>query len=280
MCVCKKESELKLVNQMYDPFQPTLSDYGLKILDISLKYSLPCEALQNIVHSYLEIEVDKPTPYPILPDGSQAIFISSDGAIIGGAQSQASDMQILLAGKYFGIRFYPGTIRYFFNLNLMEITDQYVDSKYFPCNNFSQLHYKIYECTKFEGRAKICEQWLLKLFRPIEINSFDYALSFIYNSFGNIKVRELAESVGWSTRHLNRLFRYHTGLSTKLFTQVIRIQRVYIRLSVTAGDSLTTAHELGFFDQAHLLNEYRKRLLSNHDSFFDRFKSDFYNSKM
>lgn len=264
---------------MYDPFQPTLSDSGLKILGISLKFSLPCKALQNAVHSYLEIEVDKPTPYPILPDGSQAIFISPAGSIVGGAQSKATNMQILLAGKYFGIRFYPGALRHFFDLNLMEITDQYVDSKYLSCNTFSKLHRKIYESDNFMGRVRFCEQWLLKSFRPVEVNSFDHALSLIYNSFGNIKVRELAISIGWSTRHLNRLFRYNTGLSTKSFIQVIRIQRVYTKLNFTPVGSLVTAHELGFFDQAHLLNEYKKRLLSNNGSFFDRFKSDFYNNK-
>ena len=265
------------MNEFYRPFQPTLTDAGLKRFELCLDSSPACGVLRGIVHSYLQISAAKPTPYPIIPDGAQAIFISPHGSFIGGAQSQACQVQILQPGEYFGIRFYPGALRYFFDLDLSEITDQFVDNQYFPCRDFSELHDSIYRFQDFHERAHVCEQWLLRHFSPQEATQFDEALSLVYQSTGNIKVSHLAPKVGWSSRHLNRLFRLHTGLSTKTFAQIIRIQHACKQLYTAPGDYLNAALEMGFYDQSHLIKDFRKRLLSNPRSFFDRFMSDFYN---
>lgn len=197
--------------------------------------------------------------------------------MIGGTQTKATEIQILKPGDYFGIRFYPGALRNFFNLNLFEITDQFADSQYFPCRKFINLHHNIYSYQSFKKRAEVCEQWLLQHFNPQAPTQFDHALSVIYQSFGNIKVSQLSDLVGWSSRHLNRIFHLHTGLTTKNFTQTIRIQHVCKQFYTTPGDALSVGLELGYFDQSHLIKEFKKRLLSNPSTFFNRFMSDFYN---
>ena len=267
------------MNQIYKPFQPTLTETGLRKLVLSLQYSLPNKRLIGVVHSYLQVSTANPTPYPVLPDGSQAIFISPQGVIVGGAQTLARDIPMLYPGEYFGIRFYPGVLRHFFDLNLSEITEQFVDQKYIPCPLFDNLHNQIYECPKFHARAQVCEQWLLRHFNPVVNTPFDQALTSIYQSFGNIRIDQLARKVGWSSRHLNRLFRLNTGLSTKTFSQTVRIQHACRQLYLNPESSLKTAGDLGFFDQAHLLNDFKKRLSASPSVLFDRFKSDFYNNQ-
>lgn len=266
------------MNKLYRPFQPILTDFGLKRFGLSLEYTSARLTLKGMIHSYLQVSTVKPTPYPVIPDGTQAIFISPRGSIIGGAQSHVFDIQLLQPGDYFGIRFYPGALRHFFDLNLSEITDRYVDHQYFPCRKFAQLHNHIYQYQNFQERAQVCEQWLLQQLKSCSATQFDQALSLIYQSLGNVKINALATRIGWSSRHLNRLFRYHTGLSTKQFSQTIRLQHACKQLYLTPSDSLQTASELGFYDQAHLLRDYKRRLLSNPRIFFDRFMSDFYNS--
>ncbi len=163
------------MNKLYRSFQPILTEAGLKRFGLILEYSLACKTLRGIVHSYLQISTAKPTPYPVIPDGTQAVYIAPHGAKIGGAQSRAHDIQILQPGDYFGIRF-------------------------------------------------------------------------------------------------------HTGLSTKEFVQTIRIQHVCKKLYMAPGNSLNAALDLGFFDQSHLIKDYKKHLLLSPNLFLDRFKSDFYNS--
>lgn len=262
---------------MYRPFQPLLTKSGLQRFELSLQYARPNQILSGAVHSYLQVNTAKPTPYPVIPDGTQAIFISPDGVKLGGAQSRLHIIPILQAGDYFGIRFYPGALRYFFNLDISEVTNQLVDSRYIPCRKFAELNNKIYSRPSFRERALVCEQWLLGHFKPSAETSFDQALSLIYQSFGDIRIHQLAAAVGWSSRHLNRIFRYHTGLNTKTFAQAIRVQQLCKNLHKKPGDSLNTAHELGFFDQAHMIKDARKHLLSNPGEFINGFMSDFYN---
>ncbi|MBL4583519.1 MAG: AraC family transcriptional regulator [Pseudomonadales bacterium] len=76
----------------------------------------------------------------------------------------------------------------------------------------------------------------------------------------------------------NRMFRQYAGLSTQSFCQTIRLQYACRWLYYEPQNTLNTAIELGYFDQAHLLNDYKKYLFKNPKVFSQRFKSDFYNS--
>ncbi|HFE36871.1 MAG TPA: AraC family transcriptional regulator [Gammaproteobacteria bacterium] len=265
------------MNKFFNLFQPTITEPGLKYFGLSLEYSFPCKILQGVVHSYLQIKAEKSTPYPVIPDGSQSIFISPQCSMISGAQLKVRDIQILEPGEYFGIRFYPGALRYFFNLDLSEITDQLVDEKYFPSRTFGNLHDTIYRCQHFRERAAVCEKWLSAHYSSLSTSQFDQALGLIYQSAGNLRINQLSDHVGWSARHLSRIFKLRTGLNAKTFSQIIRIQNACRQLYKTPGDSLETALALGFFDQPHLNKDFKKYLLANPRDFFDRFKSDFYN---
>jgi hypothetical protein len=128
------------MNELFRPFQSTITRSGLANFSLSLECSAPCAALRGIVHSYLQIRAARATPYPVLPDGTQSIFIFPHGTIIGDAQVQTCDIQILDAGEYFDIWFYAGALRHFFNLDLSDITDQFVGNDYLPCRYFSDRH--------------------------------------------------------------------------------------------------------------------------------------------
>lgn len=265
------------MDQVYSPFQPLLTTGGQKCFGLSVQEFPAQKKLAGFVRSYLQVSTLKPTPYPVMPDGTQAVFISAESIQIGGAQTQAVDIQIHQAGDYFGIWFYPGVLRHFFKLNVAEITGQFVDSRFFPCRYFSQLHHRIYQQHDVRSRVDVCEQWLLRHFSPKAPDLFDMSLNLIYQSTGTIEINMLAKQIGVSRRHLNRLFQQYTGLSTKAFSQIIRIQRACKQLYEKPDNSLEIAAELGFFDQAHLLREYKRHLLLSPGLLFKRFMSDFYN---
>jgi len=265
------------VIELFKSFQPTITRSGLANFGLTLKTSHPCDALKGTVHSYLQIKAEKATPYPVIPDGTQSIFISPQGSIIGGAQLQTRDMQILEAGEYFGIRFYSGALRHFFKLDLSEITDQFVGNEYLPCAFFHNLHELIYQQSNYHKRVNISENWLMNNFQPQPNSRFDQALHLVYQSSGNVKINDLAKSVDCSSRHLSRSFQLHTGLNTKTFTKIIRMQHACRQLYITPRESLDAALALGFFDQSHLIKDFRKHLLSTPFDFSKRFRSDFYN---
>ncbi|HBA33408.1 MAG TPA: hypothetical protein DCZ12_04655 [Gammaproteobacteria bacterium] len=266
------------MSKFYNPFQPTLTHHGLKQFNLSMESIRPCEFFRGKVFSFLQIKAEIPTPYPVMPDGTQAVYISPKGSMIGGAQLSAQDMHLLEPGEYFGIWFYPGALRHFFDLDLSEITGQFVEKSYFACRYFSQLHNEIYEKNSFKERVNICESWLLSRYLPKPMTNFDAALQLIYQSFGSDRVSWIADRVGWSCRHLNRHFLRHTGLTTKSFSQVVRAQHACWELYKNQHNSKMTTQEMGYFDQSHLIKDFKKHFASTPDDFFSRFMSDLYNN--
>ncbi|MDH6538518.1 methylphosphotriester-DNA--protein-cysteine methyltransferase [Streptomyces sp. SPB4] len=82
------------------------------------------------------------------------------------------------------------------------------------------------------------------------------AWQLLHRSSGTITIRQLAEQVQYSTRHLEGLFRRQIGVSPKRLARVIRLNRAIHRLS--RGSSLVdTALSCGYYDQPHLANEFK-----------------------
>ncbi|WP_236541187.1 helix-turn-helix domain-containing protein [Spiractinospora alimapuensis] len=73
---------------------------------------------------------------------------------------------------------------------------------------------------------------------------------------GTMPVARVARDVGWSRRHLAERFRGSLGVTPKQAGRLARFERS--RTAIRAGaDLATVAAECGFFDQAHLTNEWR-----------------------
>ena len=252
---------------IYQPFQPSLSPQGLAKQGFRLKMASPSYPLSQVVYRYLQISVTQASPYPVMPDGTQALYFSKTGVLVGGAFDHAQNMQLLEPGDYFGVWFYPAALRSFFCLDLAEIQNQLVDTAFISSQQFHGLQEEIYLQDDFSNRVSVCETWLLKRFIPVSPNKLDHALSLILQSKGTSRIQQVSDQIGWSSRHLNRQFLQHTGLSTKSFSQVIRLQAAWRDLANVSQSPLDTALDLGYFDQAHFIKSVKKHLGKMQSSF-------------
>jgi AraC-like DNA-binding protein len=76
---------------------------------------------------------------------------------------------------------------------------------------------------------------------------------------GGVSVNELADSVGWSRKHLASRFREQIGLAPKTVGRVMRFMQVNqaIRNGVELGWS-ELAYRCGYYDQAHFNRDFRE----------------------
>ncbi|GAA3577976.1 AraC family transcriptional regulator [Amycolatopsis ultiminotia] len=74
---------------------------------------------------------------------------------------------------------------------------------------------------------------------------------------GLVRVSELADEVGWSRRHLGERFRAELGLPPKQAARVLRFEQAGRLLRAGRRDLAGVALESGYYDQAHLSNEWR-----------------------
>lgn len=70
------------------------------------------------------------------------------------------------------------------------------------------------------------------------------------------RVDVVADELGVSTRHLHRAFLESVGIAPKQFARGVRLQRA-IRESARSNDWSAIARDAGYYDQAHLIGDFR-----------------------
>ncbi|MFL0799951.1 MAG: helix-turn-helix domain-containing protein [Agarilytica sp.] len=267
----------------FEPFQPLFTPQGSRIFALRTRVSRPSVRLRQYIHSFVQVSVDKPTPYPVIPDGIASLFISKHSTQLVTAMTKVTEFTLPEAGDYFGVRFVPGALHRLFGLDLRDTRDQVIDTSCLKRSALSQMHTRLYPAS-FERRVAVAESLLgraQKTERTEKKNAsvLDTALAFIYSSQGELCIGEgLADKLGVSPRQLNRIFATYIGMSAKRFAQVIRLQNVCKYLAEVPSGSLVASDIYGYFDQAHLLKDFKKHLSAYPEAFFKRFQSDLYNT--
>jgi AraC-like DNA-binding protein len=73
---------------------------------------------------------------------------------------------------------------------------------------------------------------------------------------GEVRVEHVAERLGVSARHLRRAFTESVGVGPKDFARSVRLQRA-LRLATLSRDWGRIAADAGYYDQAHLIADFR-----------------------
>jgi AraC-like DNA-binding protein len=76
---------------------------------------------------------------------------------------------------------------------------------------------------------------------------------------GRVRINALADELGWSRKRFAARFREEVGLSPKPLTRLLRFERAKALLERDDRPALARlALECGYYDQAHLTNEFRR----------------------
>lgn len=86
---------------------------------------------------------------------------------------------------------------------------------------------------------------------------------------GEARVESVADQLGVSARHLRRAFTESIGLSPKDFARAARLQRA-VRMAATSSDWATIAADAGYYDQAHLIADFRELVGTTPGTFVKR----------
>ena len=262
----------------FQPFQPLLSANAQKPLGLTVIESRPSNALGRLVHSFIQVRSAQPLVYATIPDALPTFFIGPKQTLCASFVSRVVELPIQAGVDYFGIRFRPGALKALFDVDLNLIGEKVVDALCLGNQNIGSLHHALYHFTSFEQRVAHCESVLGAIPTNGPTEKFADALAIIYSSQGNLGIGScLAKTLQMSSRQLNRMFREYVGVSAKCFAAVVRAHGVCEYLYGMPKQSLVASSLYGYFDQAHLLNDFKQRFLLSPRPFFERFRSDFYN---
>lgn len=132
------------------------------------------------------------------------------------------------------------------------------------------LEEKLQESKSDKQRISIIENFLISKLNPVRQDILVLsAMSMIYKSRGNIRIKELAKSLHISQSPLEKRFRQAVGTSPKKFSSLVRFRNSVAQYR--PDTSLTDlGYETGFYDQAHFIREFRNFTGDSPEIFFGR----------
>jgi AraC-like DNA-binding protein len=227
-----------------------------------------------------EIELEKPNPHRVVPDGCADIIFDLNehsyrqaGSVVG---TMTKPIFAILKGRvnYLAIRFLPGGFLHFFDSAMHNFTDQIIPLETTSGKDSRNLIEQLFLENHIENQIKLLESHLERLLKTNNKND-PVASNAIYNILvnkGNIRVSELSGIVDTSKRQLRRKFERWVGVSPKAFCRIIRFKNV-LRM-VRSGPKrnwLSIALDGGYYDQSHFIHDF--------NSYYGLNPSDFLRSK-
>ncbi|HEX6398682.1 MAG TPA: AraC family transcriptional regulator [Steroidobacteraceae bacterium] len=125
-----------------------------------------------------------------------------------------------------------------------------------------RLRERLLNTPTLESRFQCVERWLIARLEPRTIihPAVRWAVDQIAASGGRIPIEQLATQTGFTRKHLGNLFRQQVGLTPKALARVHRFQGALQLLHRAHGQVpwAELAEQSGFYDQSHLINEFRR----------------------
>lgn len=156
-----------------------------------------------------------------------------------------------------GVRFHPAGAAAFWPLALQELTDGHAALDALG-GGWRDLETRLQDCRTVAARLARLEQALLARHRTGNAGRLAVAVEQLRRSAGTARIADLAAAVNVSARQLERDFTRGVGLPPKQLARIFRCREV-LRV-VRSGDRrwADVAAACGYFDQAHLVNEFRR----------------------
>jgi AraC-like DNA-binding protein len=161
----------------------------------------------------------------------------------------------------FGICFRPGGSYPFFKIPAHELVDQSPDVSDLWGSAGRRFVDRIQnDCLSTESRIEAISAYLVKLLETQfrDDAAIKAAIDVIDCFKGRISVDDLARCLGMSCRHLERKFKERIGMTPKQLCRNTRFKHAYKQIEASHRKSwVDMALACGYYDQAHLINEFR-----------------------
>ncbi len=240
---------------------------------MSFNSFIPSDILKPFVKKYMIIESDDSMTNRILPDTSLAVAFRYQGQVGQVANNETEKLPAMaISGLRKSVRlisYAKGTATFvvlfketgakaFFRQPMHELFEQSVSlDNIIRREKIADIEEKLAASKDNTERVAVVEQFLLSiLYDPEKDNLVMAAVGQIRKSEGNIRIRELADSLYVSHDAFEKRFRKTVGTTPKQFSSIVRMKAVIQNMH--QKQSLTDiAYDAGFFDQAHFNKEFK-----------------------
>lgn len=164
-------------------------------------------------------------------------------------------------GEVFGIKFKPGAFYPFYKKDVFELTNSQLNPEEVFGSNFKSLEQTILESDDDEEIMKAAEDFLLKILpeKDEKISLINDIVHFIISEKNVFTIDPVEKKFKVKRRTLQRIFKEYVGIKPKWMIQRYRLHDAAMLLSEKKEiDLVKIALDLGYFDQAHFHNDFKK----------------------
>jgi AraC-like DNA-binding protein len=231
-------------------------EFDTKGCDLIKPWHASHETSMDFFFKALPVKLVSPDTGEILATGSYAGF--------NGLSNQYNGL-MTFNGSYafFEVMFRPTGFNKLFRLPTHEIVNQILCMDDILYSGYKDFIEQMYMAADVMGMASLADAFLLsylKKQKPIDHNDTITCLSnSMIKKDGHINIDKLAFDANMSTRNLERLFTEQVGISPKLLCCISRFTHAFeLKLKKPELDWTSIAYQCGYFDQMHLIKDFRK----------------------
>lgn len=180
---------------------------------------------------------------------------------VAGLQSQPLTIESTGASDLISIRFRPGGAHAIFGMPIFELTDRVVDLDLINAAAIETLRSQLGDSADFADRVAIIESWLLRQLaaREHEHRLVQGALRALEHSAGSQSIADVCEQIGLSHKHTIAIFRRLVGVTPKSLARILRFNKLIAHVgTATAVDWARVAPQFHYYDQSHLIREFKR----------------------
>ncbi|SFR95127.1 AraC-type DNA-binding protein [Dyella sp. OK004] len=226
---------------------------------------LPCPPLAWLIEHFWFVGWDlrglPPQTQETLPHPNVHLVIEPPQARIYGVHSGRFTCELKEQGRTFGIKFKAGGFYPFLKSSVATLMDTSLAVPDVFGADAGSFEADVLAAADVDAMIALAERFLLDRLPPHDamVERVSTIVASIADDRGITSVEQVCEQSGLGTRALQRLFQQYVGIGPKWVINRYRLHEAIAQLQ--EGRAVAWAElalELGYFDQAHFIRDFRK----------------------
>jgi AraC-like DNA-binding protein len=234
----------------------------------SIYAAFPAGKYKNIIAYYHQVSATTEDAIKriIYPTGNTGLVFRCDhhepGAYLVGTPTHPREAEYATLGcTNFVVLFWFGMGYAFYPLPAKELTDRSIPlGELLPAES-ERITERMVLARTFQERVRTFEQFMeerLSLLQEVPNNLLSIVAT-ICRDAGSLAGKELESHSYYSERHVRRLFEKYVGITPILLKSIMRHQKTLRALNLQpTQDMAGLAFEQGYYDQSHLIREFKR----------------------
>ncbi|RSC93482.1 helix-turn-helix domain-containing protein [Tenacibaculum singaporense] len=158
----------------------------------------------------------------------------------------------------FGVFLQPYAIPVLFGLPSTEIKNELPDLVSLLGQDGRDLTEKMMLAKDNLERLSIINHFLEQRLSQFERPEVVKATKIIFDTNGQINIKQLSEKLCLSQRQFERKFKEHVGFSPKSFSRIVRFNALLGKYKKENMSLTEIAYDFGYYDQAHFIQDFKQ----------------------